>query len=400
MFSSMKHKKMVTILGATGSVGQNTIDVICNNRKSFDVYAVTANKNVKLLAETAIKVKAKLAVIADIYLEKELKHLVSPHNIEVLSGKEAIKNVAAHKVDVVMCAIVGFAGLKPIISSIINGNNVAIANKEPLVAAGEFITRLAKEKTVKIFPVDSEHNAIFQVLEENNKDKIDKIILTASGGPFLDWDKEKIDIATPEQALKHPNWDMGAKISIDSATMMNKALEIIEAAYLFGISGKQIEVVIHRQSVIHSMVSYKDGSILAQIGQSDMRTPIAYALGGGVNRLNKGGDILDIYELSTLNFEKPDTEKFIALKYAYKCLELGQGACITLNASNEVAVTAFLEKRISFGDIMRCNIYAIDNLYPKLAFRELITIEDVENLDKTVHLAVKEYIVTKLMLGG
>ena len=399
MFSSMKQKKIVTILGATGSVGQNTVDVICKNPESFEVYAVTANENVELLAATAIKVGAKLAVIANQNFENDLIKLLSDSDIVAQSGSEAINKCAAHNVDIVMCAIVGFAGLRPLIYAIENGNNVAVANKEPLVAAGEFITKLAKENGVRILPVDSEHNAIFQVFEDNNKGQIYKLILTASGGPLLDWSKEDIDKATTDQALKHPNWSMGAKISIDSATMMNKALEIIEAAYLFDLPSEQIDVVIHRQSIIHSMVSYKDGSMLAQLGQSDMRTPIASAL-SWPDRLDTGGDILDVYELSTLTFEKPDIIKFPALKYAYKCLELGQGACITLNASNEVAVAAFLEKTINFGDIMKCNIYAIDNLYPKLAYYELKTIEDVENLDQTVHLAIKEYIVTKLTPKG
>ncbi len=399
MFSSMKHKKIVTILGATGSVGQNTVDVICKNPESFEVYAVTANENVELLAATAIKVGAKLAVIANQNLENDLIKLLADSDIKAQSGSNAINKCAAHNADVVMCAIVGFAGLRPLIYAIENGNNVAVANKEPLAAAGEFITKLVKENGVKILPVDSEHNAIFQVFENNNKGQVYKLILTASGGPFLDWSKEEIDKATPDQALNHPNWSMGAKISIDSATMMNKALEIIEAAYLFDLPSEQIDVVIHRQSIIHSMVSYKDGSMLAQLGQSDMRTPIASAL-AWPDRLDMGGDRLDVYELSKLTFEKPDLVKFPALKYAYKCLELGQSACITLNASNEVAVAAFLEKRISFGDIMKCNIYAIDNLYPKLAYYELKTIEDVENLDQTVHLAIKEYIVTKLTPKG
>ncbi len=399
MFSSMCSKKIITILGATGSVGQSTIDVICNNPESFEIYALTANENVELLADMAIKVGAKLAVIADESLENDLMERLSGHNIKVQSGSNAINECAAHNVDMVMCAIVGFAGLRPLVNSIENGNNVAIANKEPLVAAGKYITNLAKNNNVAILPVDSEHNAIFQVFAQNNKSKIDKLILTASGGPFLDCSKQEMDRATPEQALKHPNWSMGAKISIDSATMMNKALEIIEAAYLFDMPSELIDVVIHRQSIIHSMVSYKDGSMLAQLGQSDMRTPIASAL-AWPDRLNKGGEILDIHQLSQLSFESPDFKKFPALKYAYKCLELGQGACITLNASNEVAVAAFLDKRISFGDIMKCNIYAIDELYPKLSYYELKTVEDVENLDQTVHLAIKEYIVTKLTPAG
>ena len=387
----MKSKKKVSILGVTGSVGQNTIDVIYQSPEYFEVHAITANKNVGLLAQTARKIGAKKAVIADENLFEELKGLLKNTNIESLSGMDAVIACAGEPVDIVMNAIIGFAGLHPLICALENGNDVAIANKEPLVAAGEQITALAKKTGANILPVDSEHNAIFQVFEPHNKTKIDKLILTASGGPFLDWDIENINNASIEEAITHPNWDMGAKISVDSATMMNKALEIIEAAHLFHISPSNIEVVIHRQSIVHSVVSYKDGSMLAQMGQSDMRTPIASAL-AWPDRLEKGGNLLDINTLSKLTFEKPDFEKFSALHYAYKCLEIGQGACITLNAANEVAVSNFLNKKIKFGDIMKCNSYAIENLYPKLETYTLKTIEDIEKLDNTVRQAIEEFI--------
>ena len=387
----MKHKKKITILGATGSIGQSTADVVCNSPDKFDVHAVTANINVKELADIAIKTNATKAIIADESRLQELKNALYDSDIECLAGHNEIEKCAGEKVDIVMNAIVGFAGLKPLVSAIRNKNNVAIANKEPIVAAGASIMELAKAHNVDILPVDSEHNAIYQVFENHNKDIIDKLILTASGGPFLDWKKEDIDRATPEQAIAHPNWDMGAKISVDSASMMNKALEIIEAAILFDMPAEKIDVVIHRQSVIHSIVSYKDGSMLSQMGQSDMRTPIAYAL-SWPDRLERGGDKLDIHEMSQLTFERPDTDKFPAISYAYKCLSLGQAACIAFNAANEVAVASFLNNEISFGDIMVCNTHAVDVLYPKHKETALKTIEDIEDLDHTIRHAIQEFI--------
>ena len=387
----MKQKKKITILGATGSIGQSTVDVVCNAPDKFDVHAVTANSNATELADIAIKTNAKKAIIAEISHLKTLESALSYTDIECLAGQEEIEKCAGENVDIVMNAIVGFAGLKPLVNAIRNKNNVAIANKEPLVAAGAYIMDLAKEYNVRILPVDSEHNAIYQVFENHNKDKIDKLILTASGGPFLDWRKEDIAGATPDQAIAHPNWDMGAKISVDSASMMNKALEIIEAAILFDMPAEKIDAVIHRQSVIHSIVSYKDGSMLSQMGQSDMRTPIAYAL-SWPERLEHGGDILDLNQISQLTFERPDTDKFPAITYAYKCLSLGQAACIAFNAANEVAVASFLNNEIPFGDIMACNTHAVDVLYPKHKETALKTIEDIEDLDHTIRHAIKEFI--------
>tara|TARA_R110001592_G_scaffold16881_7_gene71480 strand:- start:4751 stop:5932 length:1182 start_codon:yes stop_codon:yes gene_type:complete len=387
----MPSKKQITILGATGSVGQNTVDVIGQSPELFDVHAVTAHKNVTLLAQTAQKINARTAIIGDPTLLGDLQNLLKGSTVTAQAGFDAIVDSAGKPVDIVMNAIVGFAGLRPLIRALEQGNDVAIANKEPLVAAGEYITALARKNNATILPVDSEHNAIFQVFEQHNKGAIEKLILTASGGPFLDWDAQAIYNATPAQATAHPNWDMGAKISVDSATMMNKALEIIEAAYLFEMSGDQIDVVIHRQSVVHSLVSYKDGSMLAQMGQSDMRTPIAYAL-SWPERLSSGGTLLDIHALSNLTFEKPDFEKFPALHYAYKCLELGQGACIALNAANEVAVSRFLDQTIKFGDIMKCNAYIIDSLYPQLPPYALKTVEDIEKLDHTVRQESENFI--------
>lgn len=386
----MSSKKKITILGVTGSIGQSTTDVILSASDDFEVYAVTANKNVKKLASSAIALGAKKAIIADTSLEADLQSLLNKHDIIIESGSEAIINAAAYPVDLVMAAIMGFAGLRPILRALEQGTNVAIANKEPLVAAGDLILQTARQNNAKILPVDSEHNAIFQVLEDHNRSSIDKIILTASGGPFLDWSADEIALATPEQAISHPNWTMGKKISVDSATMMNKALEVIEAVHLFGFPADMIEVIIHPQSTIHSMVSYIDGSILSQMGASDMRTPIAYAL-AWPERMDSSGKKLNLKELTKLTFKEPDFDKFPALRYAYKCSNLGQAACITLNAANEVAVDLFLRKKIGFSGIMQSVSYAVDEFYPKISDITLKTVEDIEELDNTVRHAVERF---------
>lgn len=386
----MSSKKKITILGVTGSIGQSTTDVILSASDDFEVYAVTANKNVKKLASSAIALGAKKAIIADTSLEADLQSLLNKHDIIIESGSEAIINAAAYPVDLVMAAIMGFAGLRPILRALEQGTNVAIANKEPLVAAGDLILQTARQNNAKILPVDSEHNAIFQVLEDHNRSSIDKIILTASGGPFLDWSADEIALATPEQAISHPNWTMGKKISVDSATMMNKALEVIEAVHLFGFPADMIEVIIHPQSTIHSMVSYIDGSILSQMGASDMRTPIAYAL-AWPERMGSAGKKLNLNDLTQLTFKEPDFDKFPALRYAYKCSNLGQAACITLNAANEVAVDLFLRKKIGFSGIMQSVSYAVDEFYPKISDITLKTVEDIEELDNTVRHAVERF---------
>ena len=386
----MSYKKKVSILGVTGSIGQSAIDVVLASPECFDVHCVTANTNVLLLADSAIKLRANKAVIADECSFGELQGLLAGHDIEVLSGAQAIGSCAGEKVDIVLAAIMGFAGLRPIIRALEAGVNVAVANKEPLVAAGDYIMELARKSGSKILPVDSEHNAIFQVFEEHNSKDIDKIILTASGGPFLNKSAADVYNSTPAQAIAHPNWTMGKKISVDSATMMNKALEIIEAHYLFNMPAEKIDVIIHPQSVVHSMVSYLDGSVLAQMGASDMRTPIAYAF-AWPQRIESGGDKLDVQKLSELTFQSPDLERFPALTYAYKCLNLGSGACIALNAANEVAVELFLDEKIQFGQIITCVGYAVDELYPVLDNKMPKTVEDIEELDKTVRQSVLHF---------
>lgn len=376
-------KRKITILGVTGSVGQSAVDVVLSAPERFSVYAVTANTDVQGLAQAAVKIRARLAVIGDEKKYAELKQALSATGIEARAGTKEIEAAAWEKVDVVLAAIVGFAGLRPIIAAIEGGNNVAIANKEPLVAAGEMVMALAARRGVKILPVDSEHNAVFQVFESNQKEKIEKIILTASGGPFLDWDFRDMEKATVAQAVAHPNWQMGRKISVDSATMMNKALEIIEAHYLFGMPPEKIDVIIHPQSVIHSMVAYADGSILSQMGASDMRTPVTYAL-AWPERMETCGRKLDLEALENLSFRKPDFAKFPALSYAYECLENGQAWCIAMNAANEVAVEAFLAGKIGFGDITRTVRYALDVTGGLIGANTLKSLEEIEELDSMV----------------
>ncbi|PZQ44962.1 MAG: 1-deoxy-D-xylulose-5-phosphate reductoisomerase [Micavibrio aeruginosavorus] len=342
--------KSVSILGATGSVGTATINVLRQNRETFSVCALTAQKNVKLLAEQAREFNAKLAVIGDESLYAALKDALSGTSTQIAAGRKAVIEAAATPCDYTMAAIVGMAGLEPILAAIRNGKHVAVANKEPLVAAGALVMDAAKKSGAALLPVDSEHNAIFQVYDFSSADKIRRVILTASGGPFRTWPKERMESATPSQAVAHPNWSMGAKISVDSATMMNKALEVIEAHYLFNLPADRIDVLVHPQSVIHSMVEYHDGSVLAQMGAPDMQVPIAHTL-GWPNRMNNGGQRIDFTKISNLTFEPVDDCRFPAINYAYHCLSEGQAACIAMNAANEVAVAAFLDGQAGYLDI-------------------------------------------------
>jgi 1-deoxy-D-xylulose-5-phosphate reductoisomerase len=343
-------RRTITILGSTGSVGKSTLDVIAANKDAFEIHTLTANKNVAALAHQAKAANAKHAVIGDEALYNDLKYALSGTNITAAAGRAAIIEAASAPVDCAMAAIVGMAGLEPLLAAIKNGKHVAIANKEPLVAAGRIVLDAAKKSGGTLLPVDSEHNAIFQVFEQNNRDKIERIILTASGGPFREWTLEQMQAATPTQAIAHPNWSMGSKISVDSATMMNKALEVIEAHHLFGLPPEKIDVLLHPQSIINSMVEYADGSILAQMGASDMRVPIAHALGWPV-RLSGASQRLDFATVSNLTFAPVDARRFPAINLAYDCLRDGQTACIAFNAANEVAVEAFLAGKIGFMDI-------------------------------------------------
>ena len=351
--------RRISILGATGSVGTSTLDLVERHPDRFEVVALTAATNAAALADCARRTGAKLAVIADERKLPELREALAGTGCRAATGHDAMLEAAAGEAEWVMAAIVGCAGLEPVMAAVEAGRTIALANKEALVTAGPLMTDAAKRTGATILPVDSEHNAIFQCLAGNSHDGIAKLILTASGGPFRSWSKADMDVAGPEQALKHPNWSMGAKISIDSATMMNKGLELIEAHHLFGLPSDRIDILVHPQSVIHSMVEYVDGSTIAQLGSPDMRIPIAHCL-AYPDRIATRAEPLDLIRIASLTFEAPDPERFPSLRLARAALESGKGEAIVLNAANELAVAAFLDRRIRFGDIAATVERAID----------------------------------------
>lgn len=344
--------RRVTILGSTGSVGRSTVDLIAREPERFPVEALTAQSNVALLAEQAISLNAALAVIGDETLLSELRERLAGTGVKAAAGTGAIVEAAERPADWVMAAIVGAAGLEPTLAAVRRGALVALANKESLVCAGPLVMREAALRGATILPVDSEHNAIFQVFDFDAPDSIDRVILTASGGPFRTLNLSEMREVTPAQAIAHPVWSMGAKISVDSATLMNKGLELIEASFLFALPEAKIEVLIHPQSVIHSMVSYVDGSVLAQLGTPDMRTPIGVAL-AWPGRMPTPAARLDLAAIAKLTFEVPDFARFPALNLTRQALQSGGSAPTILNAANEVAVDAFLKGRIGFLDITR-----------------------------------------------
>ncbi len=344
--------RCVTILGSTGSVGRNTVDLIMRAPGRFAVEALTANRNVALLAQQARQLQARLAVVADESCYGALKQALAGSGIEAAAGTSGLSEAGERPADWVMAAIVGFAGLPPTLAAARRGAAVALANKEALVCAGAVLLDAVRGSGARLLPVDSEHNAIFQCLDESNRSAVERLILTASGGPFRTWTLEQMEKATPAQAVAHPNWDMGAKISVDSATMMNKGLELIEAHHLFDLPAERIDIVVHPQSVIHSMVEYTDGSVLAQLGDKDMRVPIAHAL-AWPRRMKTPVARLDFAKLSALTFEAPDPERFPALRLAREALQVGGSQAIILNSANEIAVESYLKSQISFLDIMR-----------------------------------------------
>ena len=377
--------RRLTILGSTGSVGQNTVKLIQNEPDRYKVEVLTANTNVELLARQANETGASLAVVADESKYEALKNSLKNSKTEAAAGFSALLDAASTPVDWVMAAIVGAAGLKPTMSAIRNSAVVALANKECLVCAGEvMLTEIDKSKS-KVLPVDSEHNAIFQVFEHEQRNKIEKIILTASGGPFWGMSLQDMKKVTPEEAVNHPNWNMGPKISIDSATMMNKGLELIEAHYLFSIEEAKIDVLIHPESIVHSMVSYSDGSVLAQLGNPDMRIPISYTL-GWPNRIKNSTRRLDLSSIGTLRFEKPDDALFPALKLARHALSMGGGAPAIYNAANEVAVEAFLQKQIKFLDIVK----VVESTLENSSINEVCSIDDVIAIDEETRRISRE----------
>ena len=363
-------KKQIAILGSTGSIGTQALKVIEEHPDLYEAYALTANNQVELLAEQARKFMPAAVVIANEAKYLALKEMLADLPIQVYAGADALcEIVEAKPIDVVLASMVGYAGLRPTMNAIRAGKAIALANKETLVVAGELINALAQQYKTPILPVDSEHSAIFQCLEPNNA--LEKVILTASGGPFRQFTMEQLQHVTKEQALKHPNWEMGAKITIDSATMMNKGFEVIEAKWLFGVRPDQIEVVVHPQSIIHSMVQYEDGAVKAQLGMPDMRLPIQYAF-SYPQRIKASFDRLDFSKMTELTFEQPDTNRFRCLALAYEALNQGGNMACIVNAANEVVVSAFLKDRISFLRMSE----VIEQSMAKVSFIQTPTYED------------------------
>jgi len=368
--------RRVTVLGSTGSVGCNTLDLIERNRERYEIEALTANNNVALLIEQARRLRPRQAVIADERHYATLKEALSDTEVEVGAGHVAVIEAADRPADWVMAAIVGAAGLRPTLAAVRRGAVVALANKECLVSAGRLMIREVAKAGATLLPVDSEHSAIFQLFDFERREAIEKIILTASGGPFRSMSRGEMEAVTPAQAVRHPNWSMGPKISIDSATMMNKGLELIEAHHLFGLPAERIEILVHPQSVVHSLVAYVDGSVLAHLGSPDMRTPIAYAL-GWPRRMHAPAARLDLVKLGQLSFEAPDFERFPSLRLAQEALRAGGTATTVLNAANEVAVQAFLDSAIGFGTIAR----TVEAVLAAMSFTEADSLEAVAAAD-------------------
>lgn len=380
--------KTLRILGSTGSVGANTIDLVKSSPDKFKVDVLTAHSRVDVLADQCLAVKPAIAVIGDERKYADLKSRLAGTGIEAAAGEKALLEASSRDVDWTMAAIVGMAGLKPLMNAIASSRTVAIANKEPLVAAGPFVLEQARRNNTALLPVDSEHNAIFQVFDHINRKYISRLILTASGGPFRDATIEEMKMATPAQAVAHPNWSMGAKISVDSATMMNKALEVIEAHYLFNMPDNKIDILVHPQSIVHSMVEYEDGSVLAQLGAPDMRTPIAYTL-AWPERMATTGQKLDFTQLARLDFKQPDLVRFPVISMAYDCLRQGLGATLALNAANEVAVESFLAGSIGFMDISKFLAKTIENSH----FSAPQSLDEVIEQDNYVRMKVQSYML-------
>lgn len=394
-------ERRITILGSTGSVGCNTLDLIGRARAAyqdrreapvFPIEALTANRRVDLLIEQALKFRPKVAVIADPTLYEPLRAALEGSGVDAAAGPEALLEAAQRPSEWVMAAIVGAAGLRPTLEAVKRGCLIALANKECLVCAGDLLTRVARDSGAELLPVDSEHNAIFQVFAYDQPESVEGLILTASGGPFREWTQEQMAFATPEQAVAHPNWSMGAKISVDSATLMNKGLELIEACHLFPVPPDKIEIIVHPQSIIHSLVRYIDGSVLAQLGTPDMRTPIASTL-AWPERMVAPSPRLDLTQVAELTFEKPDLERFPALSLARESLQTGGGAPTILNAANEVAVQGFLDRQVGFLDIVRIVHHTLEVVCRGQGGLRLDTFEDVNALDERARAVARARVV-------
>jgi len=384
---SNRTMKKISILGATGSIGRQTLAIVRQHPDEFKITALAAQKNVAALGAAVREFQPELVAIADEGEYQNLKNKLSGLKTKILVGEEGVIAVAEYNVDICVAAIVGIAGLAPTLAAIEQGRMVALANKEALVCAGPLMLSAIEKSGAKILPVDSEHNAIFQILENHNRDQVKKIIITASGGPFREKSKAEIYNATPEEALKHPNWSMGAKITIDSATLMNKGLELIEAHYLFAMPPEQIEILIHPQSIIHSMVEYVDGSVLAQLGPPDMTVPISYCL-GYPNRIVTEAKPLNFAEIKDLSFERPDFNRFPALNFTRAALRAGGTMPTIMNAANEIAVAAFLASKIPFGRITEI----IDAAMQQVENTRITTMADLFAADAAARQKAEEMI--------
>ena len=383
-------KKKITIFGSTGSVGKSTLDIIKYHEDKFELVGLTVNKNYTELVSQIKKFKPKVVSIRDEDTYKKFKSEYFNLDVIVCGGENSLLEILDYDTDFIMAGIVGSAGLKPIFEAAKKGISIGLANKESLVCSGKILKSVINKNNCKLIPIDSEHNAIFQVFEKSNFSEIDKILLTASGGPFLGRKLSELTNVTPEQAVSHPNWIMGKKISVDSATLMNKGLEFIEAFYLFDMPTEKIDVIIHPQSIVHSCVGYTDGSILAQMGTPDMRTPIAYAL-GFPSRMSAPVERLNLLNIKNLNFIEPDHETFPALKIAINAINIGKNAPTVLNAANEVAVDAFLNKKIPFLSISKI----VDLTLNKSKICELESIEHLIHEDLIARQIANEYIISE-----
>lgn len=396
--SSARLTRRITILGSTGSIGVNTLDLIDFSRKrgdgEFAIEALTANSNVALLAEQARRFRPRYVAIANAGLKADLEAALAGVEIEIGAGPEAVAEAGARDADWVMAAIVGAAGLKPTLNAAKRGAAIALANKECLVCAGDVLKAAIRDAGGTLLPVDSEHNAIFQVFDFAHPDRVSRLILTASGGPFRRASRAEMLNVTPAQAVAHPNWSMGAKISVDSATMMNKGLELIEAAHIFPVSSDQIEILVHPQSVIHSMVEYVDGSVLAQLGAPDMRTPIASTL-AWPDRMASPSARLDLASIATLTFEAPDIERFPALRLAREAVEKGGVFPATLNAANEIAVAAFLSGGLKFLDIAAVTEQVLDRVGRRNGPAMLSTLDEAVAADAEARRLAAEAVAAR-----
>lgn len=386
--------KTITLLGATGSVGDSVLSVLSAQPNRFKLHAVVAKNSAAKLARIAISAGAKTAVLAEVGELSALRSALAGTGIQCAAGPEAVEAVATEPVDLVVAAIVGAAGIRPTWAALKAGNQIALANKECMVSAGNLFMSEARRQNKPILPVDSEHNAIWQVFDEGNRTAIEAVTITASGGPFRTWSQEQISSATPQQALKHPIWEMGSKITIDSASLMNKGLELIEAKHLFGLEVEQLRVLVHPQSIIHGLVHYSDGSVLAQLGCADMRVPVSYCL-NWPNRGTSPAPKLDFSTITALTFEPADLERFSCLQLAYDAMSAGGAATCALNAANEIAVAAFLDEKIPFGGIAHIVDMVLQETVKETGSTEFENIDQAIESDRIARDRASKYLQQK-----